>query len=343
MATLPTRPARPPRPILTFLPRSPLTGRSDLRPHDRPPMPPTRPAARTRALLTLAVLLAVWIRLVGIPNDTWGVALWLWLVTIAWNVDAPRERHLDFVRDWWRPMLLLAVYWFLRGVADQTGMPVHVTAPLRIDEWLGGGTTPTELLQHDLCGDPCDRSGPPRWYDFLLTTVYASHFLTALTIAAVLWLRDRGEWLKWMRRFVAIDFVGLTIYFVYPVAPPWMAADLGVIGEVHRMSGRGWSELGLHRQNMVLLGMSNKVAAMPSLHAGIAFLVAFYAVHRLRSQLRWLLLLYPLAMSTALVYFGEHYVIDAVAGALAALLVVVGCSALERWSQRDVSPPPSGS
>jgi len=48
-------------------------------------------------------------------------------------------------------------------------------------------------------------------------------------------------------------------------------------------------------------------------------------------------------MSTALAYFGEHYVIDAVAGALAALLVVVGCSAMERRSEREVSPPPSGS
>ena len=294
-------------------------------------------------MLVLAALLAVWIRFVGVPNDTWGVALWLWMVTIAWNVDAPRERHLDFLRDWWRPMLLLALYWFLRGLADQTGMPVHVTAPVRIDEWLGGGTTPTELLQHDLCGDPCDRESSPRWYDVLLTTVYASHFFTALTIAAVLWLRDRGEWLKWMRRLVAIYFVGLVFFVVYPMAPPWMASDLGVIADVQRISSRGWTDLGLHRQSMVLLGMSNKVAALPSLHAGIAFLIAFYAISRFRSPLRWLLLLYPLAMSVALVYGGEHYVVDAVAGALVALLVVVGCSALERRREGEVSPPPSGS
>jgi len=306
----------------------------ELRPLDRPPMPPTRPAARARALVAYAALLATWIHFIGIPNDMVGVTLWLWLMTIAWNADAPRERHLDFVRDWWRPVVLLACYWFLRGLADQTGMPVHVTAPVRADEWLGGGTTPTELLQHDLCGDPCDRDGAPRWYDVLLTTVYASHFLTALTIAAVLWLRSRQEWLMWMRRYIAMSFSGLAIYFAYPMAPPWMASRLEIIGEVHRMTGRGWSEIGLHRQNMVLMGMANKVAAMPSLHAGIAFLIAFYAVTRLRSPLRWLLLVYPLAMSTALVYFGEHYVVDAVAGAVVALLVLVGCSAFERRTRR---------
>ncbi|KRF16924.1 hypothetical protein ASH02_02370 [Nocardioides sp. Soil796] len=311
----------------------------ELKPRERPPMPTTRPVARARALVGYVVVLAVWIHFIGIPNDPIGVTLWLWLFTIAWNADAPRERHLDFGRDWWRPMLLFTGYWLLRGLADQTGMPIHVTAPVRIDEWFGGGTTPTVLLQHNLCGNPCDPDSAPRWYDVLLTTVYASHFLTALTIGAVLWMRNRQEWLLWMRRYVTILYAGLVIYFLYPMAPPWMASKLGVIEEVHRMTGRGWSELGLHRQSMVLMGMPNKVAAMPSLHAGIAFLIVFYAITRLRSQFRWLLLLYPVAMSTALVYFGEHYVIDAVAGAVLALLVVVGCAAFERRGERRKPEP----
>jgi hypothetical protein len=343
MQTLPTRPPRPLRTIPRILPWSPLTGRTDLLPIDRAPMPPTSPAARARAMLVLAVLLGVWIHFVGIPNDTVGVALWLWLVAIAWNIDAPRERHLDFVRDWWRPILLLAVYWLLRGLADSTGMPVHVTAPVRIDEWLGGGTTPSVLLQHELCGDPCDPDFSPRWHHVLLTTFYASHFVTALTIAGVLWLRNRMEWLRWMRRLVAINFAALAIFFAYPMAPPWMASKLGIIEEVHRISSHGFHGLGLHRQSMVLMGMSNKVAAMPSLHAGIACLIAFYAISRFRSPMRWLLLLYPLGMTVVLVYGGEHYVVDAVAGALLALLVLVGCNALERRSERAVSPPPSES
>lgn len=300
------------------------------------PLPPTSRAHRALAMSGYVVVLAIWIYLIGIPNDPVGVTLWLWLMTIAWNIDAPRDRHLDFMRDWWRPILLFAGYWFLRGLADETWIDVHVTAPVRADEWLGSGTVPTITLQREWCGDPCNPEAAPRWYDVLLTTTYASHFLAALTIAGVLWLRNRDEWLRWMRRYIAILYAGLVIYFVYPMAPPWMASKLGVIGEVHRMTGRGWSELGLHRQSMVLMGMPNKVAAMPSLHAGIAFLIAFYAISRLRSPLRWLLILYPLAMSTALVYFGEHYVVDTIAGAALALLVLVGCSAYERRAQRRV-------
>ena len=289
----------------------------------------TRPATRTGAILGYATLLALWIWLIGIPNDTVGVVLWLWLATIAWNIEAPARTHLDFWRDWWLPVLCLIVYWFLRGLADEIGTPVHIQLPIDVDRWIGGGVTPTERLQHSWCGDPCLKSAAPRWYDTFLTTVYAAHFLTALTLAAVLWLRNRDEWLMWMRRFVTLNFAGLVIYWLYPMAPPWMASRDGYLGEVHRTTSRGWSEIDLHRQSMVLFGMGNKVAAMPSLHAGIAFLVAFYAIWRLSTRWRWLLALYPLAMSTALVYFAEHYVIDVLAGAALAVAVLIGCAIWE--------------
>ncbi|CAB4701932.1 MAG: phosphatase PAP2 family protein [Actinobacteria bacterium] len=316
---------------MSRLPDAPTSGAAAL---VSPVRPETRPRARLAAMAAYAVLLGAWSWWVGIPNDTVGVALWLWLATIAWDVDAPREHHLLFLRDWSKPIGLLIVYWLLRGLADEVGVPVHVRAPIRFDEWLaglfGGTATPTEILQRSWCGVPCGYDVAPRWYDVVLTTTYASHFLVSLTLAAVLWVRHRPEWVRWMRRFVAINFAGLTIYWIYPMAPPWMASRDGYLGAVVRTTGRGWSEIDLHRQTMVLHGMGNKVAAMPSLHAGIAFLVAFYLITRLRSPARWLLLAYPVVMSTALVYYGEHYVVDALAGAVVALLVMLGCGAWER-------------
>ena len=53
---------------------------------------------------------------------------------------------------------------------------------------------------------------------------------------------------------------------------------------------------------------------MPSLHAGLSILVATYLITRLRSPWRWLMVLYPVAMSFMLVYYAEHYVIDIIAG-----------------------------
>lgn len=293
--------------------------------------------ARVLAMSVYAVALGLWSELLGIPNDTVQVFIWLWFGTIAWNIEAPWRYHLRFVRDWSIPMVGLILYFYSRGLTDELGLPVHITMPIRFDEELsrifgGGGALPTEALQRHLCGDPCLRESDPRWYDIFFTTVYASHFLTGLTIAAVLWVRKREEWLRWMRRYVLINFGALVVYIVYPMAPPWMASEEGYIREsIPRLTGRGWRDLGLGRFDLVLQGVGNPVAAMPSLHAGITFLVAMYGIWRLRTPLRFLLLLYPLAMCVTLVYYGEHYVVDVLAGGVLAGIVMVACGL---WEQR---------
>ncbi len=62
-------------------------------------------------------------------------------------------------------------------------------------------------------------------------------------------------------------------------------------------------------------------------------------MQRLRNPPRWLLLAYPAAMSLALVYFAEHYVVDIVAGAALALAVVV---LVGRWERRGRDPVEGG-
>src|SRR3954447_194559 len=160
--------------------------------------PVTRRRARAAAMTAYAVAVLLWSDLLGIPNDTVSVFAWLWLGTIAWNIEAPWRYHLRFVRDWSIPMIGLIVYFYSRGLTDELGLPVHYTFPIRFDEALsdlfgGTGTLPTVRLQDALCGDPCLQTSDPRWYDMFFTTVYASHFLCGLTIAAVLWVRRRSE------------------------------------------------------------------------------------------------------------------------------------------------------
>lgn len=289
---------------------------------------------RALALAAYAVALVAWCGIVGLPNDPIGVALWLWLLAIAWRGDWAWQ----FPRDWWPWLLALAVYGLARGLTDDLGFAPHVTAPVRADEWLarlwGGATVPTVSLQRELCGDPCGPGGPLRWYDYLTSAVYASHFVVGLALAGVLWLRDRALWLAWIRRYVTISYLALAGYVAFPMAPPWMAGRDGYLPPVARISSRAFSELGLERTTMVFGGLPNKTAAMPSLHAGIAFLVAFWAVRRLRGWWRWLLLLYPVAMSWALVYAGEHYLVDTLMGAVAAATAM----AVGAWWDRRRPP-----
>jgi membrane-associated phospholipid phosphatase len=90
---------------------------------------------------------------------------------------------------------------------------------------------------------------------------------------------------------------------------------------VHRISSPGWDYLHLDVVGrLVASGQhgSNPVAAMPSLHAGSAMLVALFLWPMANRVWRAVLAGYVLLMALALVYTGEHYVVDVVAGWLTA-------------------------
>src|SRR4051812_30667232 len=92
------------------------------------PLPPvTRRQVRALAMAPYAVLLLTWSHLLGIPNDTVQVFVWLWFGTIAWHIEAPWRYHLRFVRDWSIPLIGLIVYFYSRGLTDNLGWPVHYT------------------------------------------------------------------------------------------------------------------------------------------------------------------------------------------------------------------------
>ena len=307
-------------------------------------------ATRVVSLLVYAGALSAYVVVIGLPKQSWVAVIWLWLLTVAWDVRRPWREHLAFLRDWSLPVVLLLVYLYSRGISDDLGfVSVHVTEPIEADRLLFGGTLPTEWLQAHLCGDPCIRASAPRWYDVLLTTVYYSHFFVALTIAAILWMRNRPLWVRYMRRYLSLNFLALVIYIVYPMAPPWMASRDGYLtDDIARITGRGWWEFGRGGgggggTHQAISAVGNQVAAMPSLHAGIAILVAAWAIGRLRGRARWLLALYPLAMSFMLVYYAEHYVVDILAGAGCVALVLAGWTLWERRredpAQRVVGAP----
>lgn len=307
-------------------------------------------AIRWAGMTVYVVALATWMVVMGLPKQTLLVIGWMWLATIAWDVRRPWREHLAFARDWWPVVALLTAYLYSRGLSDDLGFAsVHVTEPITIDRWLFGGVLPTAWLQAELCGVPCERGLPPRWYDVVLSTVYYSHFFVGLGVGVALWVRNRSAWIGYMRRYISLSALALVIYVVYPMAPPWMAARDGQLSsDINRITSRGWFDLGQSRSvtgglasrgeagtpggsaHDQFTAVGNQVAAMPSLHAGLAMLVAVFAIVHLRSSWRWLMLAYPLAMSFALVYFAEHYVIDVIAGFACVAVVLVGWSAYDR-------------
>ena len=240
--------------------------------------------------------------------------------------------------DWLPFTAVLILYDQTRGVADRLGIALHERDILDAEKWLFGGNEPTVWLQQHLY-----HPAHVYWYDALCTLVYTSHFVATPVLAAVLWLRDRALWLRYISRVVVLSFAGLVTYCVFPEAPPWMAARDGLSAPVERLSARGW--IWLHAGNLDdLLARaqnegSNAVAAMPSLHLALAVLIAIMIGGRLRRRWRALLALYPVAMGFTLVYCGEHYVLDLVAGVAYAVAVHYGLNAWEsRRARRVVAP-----
>jgi membrane-associated phospholipid phosphatase len=106
-------------------------------------------------------------------------------------------------------------------------------------------------------------------------------------------------------------------YALFPAAPPWMASDLGELQPTVRSIGVIWSHIPIGNFDTLYekgANYSNQVAAVPSLHCAYTLLVALILWPLVPRWSRVLLALYPLAMTFALVYTAEHYVVDILLG-----------------------------
>ncbi len=248
----------------------------------------------------------------------WSFAIFLGVA----SVGRPAHEWLRTARDLGFFVAMWIAYDESRGVADGLGMPVQVESVRDIDRFLLFGTDGVVWLQEQFLSEP----GTVRWYDVIASFVYYSHFIVPPLVMAILWFRDRDQWVRYMRRFATVILIGCTMFVLLPTAPPWMAAggrnrsgyEFDALPPLRRPTGNGWRHIGL--DGFVEAwdtgrDWANEVAAMPSLHSAYALFVVVFFWPRIRPiWVRWALLAYPLTMAVALMYFGEHYLADALAG-----------------------------
>jgi membrane-associated phospholipid phosphatase len=191
-----------------------------------------------------------------------------------------------------------------------------VDAALRVDARLGGGVPPTERLQRAL-------RRPPRLtpLDWSLTGVYVLWEAEPHVMLIWLILRHPERFPAAAARLAAAYDLTLPAYWIIPSAPPWWASEHA--GRMERAVRRVTVEVGraLRGRPRPLdehsLG-DNPWAAMPSDHLATAAMTALLAgeVHRGAGAVAWA---YAAALAFALVYMGEHYVTDLIAGLALAL------------------------
>jgi hypothetical protein len=235
---------------------------------------------------------------------------------VALCVAVPRSRGRDAAVIALQMWAYLAAYEMPNDDPERLRARVRVGYPIAVDRVLGLGELPGLRLQRALA-----RPGAIGRADELLVWCHWTWFAVPHGAVAYLLLRRRDLFPSAALSIYAVFDLGLIGYWALPTAPPWYAAEQGAIPAARRHGPTLRRMMIEHGQAFwkqawgplydVLAG--NPLAAMPSLH----FATSVMAAHQLRragrvaGALGWT---YALSLGFALVYLGEHYVVDLLAG-----------------------------
>ncbi|HEX5984344.1 MAG TPA: phosphatase PAP2 family protein [Solirubrobacterales bacterium] len=200
---------------------------------------------------------------------------------------------------------------------DRLRARLRTRYPIAVDKVIGGGRLPNARLQRGLERLP----GVGVANNLLAWTHWLWFVVPYLSLAWIL-VRHNERFPRAARQMAAVFDLGCVGYFVVPTAPPWWSAEQGLTGEeVRRIMvevgeptwGRAWERM------YDALG-GNPWAAMPSLHFATSLQAALSLSEagRAGGAVGWG---YAGTLGFALVYLGEHYVTDLIAGALLVALV----------------------
>jgi len=149
-------------------------------------------------------------------------------------------------------------------------------------------------------------------------TYWNSEF-TVITVALLWVYLRRHDWFSRFRNTILLaNVLGLIGYVAMPTAPPWMFPSFGFVDGVNHSSG-------------LVSALGNQYAAMPSLHAADALVVAVFCFRASRhwwSKAVWAL--WPAWVWFCVLATANHFLLDVVAGigvALVSLAVVTRIAA----------------
>lgn len=232
-----------------------------------------------------------------------------WQTPAALSIALPRSRSRDagiYLLQMWA---YTAHYQMPADDSERLARRVRARYPVVLDRLIGGGEVPTVRLQRALGQEGRVLSG-----DLALSVVHWVWYAFPHATLVYVLLRHPERFPRSASYMASVYDFGLVAYWVVPTAPPWWAGDAGHMPHVRRIMtevgervwGRFWDPLydGIG---------GNPFAAMPSLHYATS-----HAAARILSEagpvpgtLGWA---YAMTLGFALVYLGEHYVVDLLGG-----------------------------
>ncbi|MEM8905381.1 MAG: phosphatase PAP2 family protein [Actinomycetota bacterium] len=160
------------------------------------------------------------------------------------------------------------------------------------------------------------------WFIWLLNVFYGTlHFVATAAVMLYLYRSHPAHYVRWRTVLAWTTGLALIGFALFPLMPPrlmnaggrwgWRSEEFDFVDTLVEFGGL-WSFSSDGMQSI-----SNQYAAMPSLHIGWALwcVLAMWAVVASRWK-RWAMFLYPSATLFAIVVTGNHFVLDAVGGAI---------------------------
>jgi hypothetical protein len=191
-------------------------------------------------------------------------------------------------------------YFFVRGLvtARTSDAVAHSRRIVSFERDLG--IFVETRLQHLIIGHPA-------LVDLVNWIYIWAHWPVILGWIVWMWTRHRGAYPVYRNAFLISGAAGMVVFALYPVAPPRLLPDLGLVDTVTLRS---------HAYRVLQPpSLANLYASMPSLHFGWNLLVGIAIARNARTRPGRLLgVVLPIAMFSAIILTANHFLVDGVAG-----------------------------
>jgi hypothetical protein len=173
-----------------------------------------------------------------------------------------------------------------------------------------------------------------RWLAEACDGFYATvHVPALLVFLAWLFIRHRDRYYPWRNALAITTGLCLLIRF-WRVTPPRLMPGLGMVDVANALHQSVYGPAGG--------GVSDQLAAMPSIHCAWAILVGLGVVAVSKSRWRWLILLHPIVTTVVVAATANHWWLDGVVGGLLVVLSLAVDQACRKLAAKVRASRPPG-
>lgn len=287
--------------------------------------------------------LAVIALVVGFHNNTvahWPRHVWAHVVAIAlvhWLVRKVRNGAgpvLDFLRHFY-PVLFYTWFFTETGYLNRMFVPDYLDAEVIRLEQIVFRSQPAILFMANL---------PYLLVSELFYAAYFSYYIMIVGVGLALYLRNRSQFFHYVSVVSFVFYVCYLIYIFLPVIGPKVFIDEGggftLSDDLRQLAPEAFFPLNIQVGpfyqiiNWIYRTFEPAGAAMPSSHVAVAITTVYFSFSYLR-RIRYTHLVAAILLCASTVYCRYHYVLDVLAGAaLAGVLIPFGNWLYWRYAAR---------